>query len=94
MTYTGLRPGEKIREALWSSEEQPFLTEKPGYFEIREPAPDSLSLHSDLMRLAEAVQNRDLPRAIEIVLKLVPNYRPGTALMAIMQNALQREIRP
>jgi len=94
ITCSSLRAGEKFREALWSSEEQPFLTERHGYAEIIEPSPDFPSLHDDLMRLAEAVPMRDLPRAIEIVLKLVPNYKPGTSLLERMQHPLQRELQP
>ncbi|WP_263353971.1 polysaccharide biosynthesis protein [Acidicapsa acidisoli] len=90
--HTGLHPGEKFREALWSDSEQPFLTQRHGYFEINEPMLDHSSLRQDLIHLAEVVQMRDLPRAIEIVQKLVPDYDPSESIMQRILNTTQRTL--
>ncbi len=91
---TALRPGEKLREALWSSDEQQFMKQRNGYFEINHPPLDHPSLHSDLIRLTEAVQLRNLPHAIEIVRKLVADYKPSESVMQRTQNAPQQEMQP
>jgi FlaA1/EpsC-like NDP-sugar epimerase len=90
--HIGLRPGEKFREALWSSTEQPLLTERQGYFEIVEPPLDHPLFNTALMHLNEALIMRDLPRAIEIVQKLVPDYKPSESLTQRIRNTTPRTL--
>jgi FlaA1/EpsC-like NDP-sugar epimerase len=98
--FTGLRPGDKFREALYSSSEQPFLRDRCGHFEITGQTgqigqtPDSHSLHSELMQLEQAARERNLARAMEIVLKLVPDYKPSESITKLAQLALQGTTQP
>lgn len=85
ITVTGLRPGDKTSEALWSSSEQPVLRSEHGYFETGHKPFDPLLLQSELHRLDQAVRNRDLPCAIKAVLDLVPSYQPSATIAALMQ---------
>jgi FlaA1/EpsC-like NDP-sugar epimerase len=94
VTFTGLRPGEKSSEALWSLDEQPLLKEKCGYLEITEPAPDHLHLYSELNRLEAAARLRDLPQALKIVMKLVPDYLPVRSMMELLPPSLHTAIKP
>ena len=51
--------------------------------------PDYLPLlRRELMQLKDAVQERDLPRALEIVLQLVPSYTPSATVRTLQRRAL------
>jgi len=98
--FTGFRPGDKSREALWSSAEQPFLTDRCSHFEIAGQfgqtgqAPDSQSLYSALKQLEQAARERDLTCAMEIILRLVPDYKPGESITQLTQQTLQGTTQP
>jgi FlaA1/EpsC-like NDP-sugar epimerase len=85
ITVTGLRPGDKTSEALWSSSEQPALRSEHGYFETGYETCDRPLLQRELHRLDEAVRHRDLPRAMQAVLSLVPSYQPSATIAALVQ---------
>jgi O-antigen biosynthesis protein WbqV len=93
----GLRPGDKKREALWSSSEQPCVTDVDGCFEIQQRALDHEYLHGSLRdhltRLDDAVRERDLPRAVKIVQTLVPDYAPSATVKSLLQKA-ERGVMP
>jgi FlaA1/EpsC-like NDP-sugar epimerase len=92
VTFTGLRRGDKSREALWSIAEQPFLTNRGSHLEIAGQsgqAPDSESLLSALKQLEQATLERDPTSAMEIILKLVPDYKPGESITMLAQRALK-----
>jgi FlaA1/EpsC-like NDP-sugar epimerase len=88
IVFTGLRPGDKTREALWSTEEGPRPTAKHGHFEMERQASGDPLLRRELMQLRDAVGERDLPRALEIVLQLVPSYTPSTTVRTLQGRAL------
>lgn len=88
IVFTGLRPGDKTREALWSTEEGPMPTAKHGRFEMERQASGDPLLRRELMQLRDAVGERDLPRILEIVLQLVPSYTPSTTVRTLQRRAL------
>jgi FlaA1/EpsC-like NDP-sugar epimerase len=88
IAFTGLRPGDKTREALWSTEEGPMPTARHGHFEMERQASGNPLLRRELMQLKDAVQERDLPRALEIVLQLVPSYTPSATVRTLQRRAL------
>ena len=87
ITYTGLRPGDKLREALCSNDEQPFLVNERGYSEITQQIRDYSLLRHDLNQLEDAVRERDLASALELVLRLVPSYQPGSTVTALANHS-------
>jgi FlaA1/EpsC-like NDP-sugar epimerase len=94
IVFTGLRPGEKPCEALWSSDEQPQLEDRHGFLTIQ-PQPSSSSLlHRELTRLEKAVADRDLPRALAIVLEIVPGYTPSATLLTQIQKTVPGALHP
>jgi FlaA1/EpsC-like NDP-sugar epimerase len=88
IVFTGLRPGDKTREALWSTEEGPMPTAKHGHFEMERQASGDPLLRRELIQLKDAVRERDLPRALEIVLQLVPSYTPSATVRTLQRRAL------
>jgi len=77
ITYTGLRPGEKLDEELWSTREEPCPTRNSKITAILDAAPADgrdLDMHIDaLERLAQ--QGRIEPM-IETLRQVVPEFRP------------------
>lgn len=93
ITVTGPRSGDKTREALWSSDEQPFVSNASGYSQFQRQSTETSQLRRELSILEHAVRERDLPRAIEIVRRLVPDYELGATVLAHLQPAVQGTLR-
>ncbi len=76
IVFTGLRPGEKLFEELFdTSEAQDGLTEE-GYVVASPRIIDSALLHRTLSGIETAVGKENSVRAIELLLHIVPEYRP------------------
>ena len=73
--YTGLRPGEKLYEELWTAEEQPEDTSHPGI--LLAPGREVLSalMTTEVDRLLEAAEARDMDGFWDSLLKLVPTFQ-------------------
>ncbi|MBE0566718.1 MAG: polysaccharide biosynthesis protein, partial [Krumholzibacteria bacterium] len=77
--YTGLRPGEKLTEELWTDRERPAPTAHPGI--LRAPGQEGLDPHElrQLEKLVAAAQARDLDGCWRYLLRLVPTFQGRTA---------------
>jgi FlaA1/EpsC-like NDP-sugar epimerase len=76
--YTGLRPGEKLHEALFSGREERLPTATPGIWATRhEPLAADFSDSLDKLYAAAADGNDELVRAM--LGALLPDYTPTTA---------------
>ena len=75
LTYTGLRPGEKLTEELFEESESPVATAREG---ILLAAPSEVShetLAPELERLFAAAQARRTEETLAALHRLVPGYR-------------------
>ncbi len=85
--YTGLRPGEKLHESLFSQGEERICTIDPGIWATR-PVPVPKGFNDGLARLYEAAFEGDDAAVRAALAELVPAYEPAdadqltTALMA------------
>lgn len=86
LNFTGLRPGEKLHEALWSADEAPAPSEVSGCLQLARKRGDSSQLDDAIDCLKSAVQERDLLLSIRCVQRLVPDYTPSPTLMAQVQS--------
>jgi O-antigen biosynthesis protein WbqV len=85
IVYTGLRPGDKLTEKLVSDAEV-FLGKSEALLRpIHSEGPSLIGLQSSIQEIEEAVQQRNLPRLVRAVVRLVPDYQPS----AIIQSALE-----
>ncbi len=78
IVYTGLRPGEKLYEELWTEEEKPSPTQHPGI--LRAPGEDALPeemLHR-VDSLLQAAWDNDLDGLWSNLLELVPTFQGRT----------------
>ena len=73
MTVIGIRPGEKLHEELFTDGEKELIRETRGMFELTVNPPDQkqyLLLHT----LMTEADNRNVSKAEETALKLVPEF--------------------
>jgi len=76
ITYTGMRPGEKLHEELRTADEASEATAHPKVIRLRQEAGRPAPGPADFDRLARAVD--EAPEAIVAILsELVEGYRPG-----------------
>ena len=90
ITFTGLRPGDKLTEHLLSSREHlvsTSLPHTPVLQTIESPAPTLSVLHSALDALREATQTQDLTHLLQTIQTLVPEYQPSDALTTQLEPA-------
>jgi FlaA1/EpsC-like NDP-sugar epimerase len=77
ITYTGLRPGDKLREEFVAPGE--FLSFQSGNLLqwLRGPDVPVSSLTQGLAELRVAMNHRDLARLLAALIEMVPEYRPN-----------------
>jgi len=75
VTFTGLRPGEKLYEELLHDGEEPVATDLPGVQLAAPRVIDFDLLKPQIGRLEAAALARDTAAAIAIVRQLVPEYQ-------------------
>jgi FlaA1/EpsC-like NDP-sugar epimerase len=82
--YTGLRPGEKLYEELSQQGEQLVLT---AHSKIKSYVGNVRYDYRQIERVLEEIQTitgeRDVPRLVSILRKLIPDYCPGQGLLEL-----------
>ena len=77
ITFTGLRPGEKLNEELFHISEQMIQTPCPGILISSPKVTGFASLKRSMDRLEEMVFSQNLEDALESIRSLVPEYTPA-----------------
>jgi FlaA1/EpsC-like NDP-sugar epimerase len=87
VVFTGLRPGEKLRETLLGAQER-WVDERvcPGLRAIERvsdhPAVRGTALDAKVEQLGDDARRGDLPRMLLALREIVPEYRPSPLLAA------------
>ncbi len=76
ITYTGLRPGEKLFEEIFYDVERVRPTSVDGVLAAFDPAPDWDGLAGPIETLLAAATSRDEPRVLDLLKALEPAFRP------------------
>jgi len=79
ITYSGLRPGEKLHERLFSEREPPVKTSHDGILLAAAPAVDAGKLVGTIDRLIEAARHHDAAATLVLLREIVPEYRARDA---------------
>jgi FlaA1/EpsC-like NDP-sugar epimerase len=74
--FTGMRPGEKLNEQLFSEHEEPRVTAHPRIFQTDVAAP-SPGFHRRLRMLYAAAEKNDRAAVRANLRALLPEYQPG-----------------
>ena len=76
--FTGLRPGEKLYEELWTDQEKPHQTDHPGI--LQAPGEDALTapLEAKVDWLLEAAWSNKVDDCWRHLLDLVPTFQGRT----------------
>ena len=77
--FTGLRPGEKLREELLFPDEVLDRTEHDAILRVRQPLPLPLLLDAGLTELHAAVEELDRVAIVRALSELVPQFTPSSA---------------
>lgn len=94
--FTGLRPGDKLTEKLVSSSEsvsEPPIGDNASFLRAVHTS-SFIELESALEELHEAVQERNLPQLLRVVVKLVPDYRPSSVIHAALEEQATMRSQP
>ncbi len=85
--FTGMRPGEKLNEALFSEHEHPEPTDHPRIF--RTVSDHHVSgLHRQLRALYDLAAHNDAVAVRELLRLMLPDYHPNTPLLPMQAGAL------
>ncbi len=92
--FTGLRPGEKMYEALIADNEVMFATDNKKIMVLEAPKENQHSIFEDIKTLEEIVGGSSMNMLIEKLKEIVPDYRPSRQILGVLQKAkdLDREI--
>ena len=85
--FTAMRPGDKLREEFLNDRELPEPTEDQQLLRVRGPKIDGPKFDAEMVRLSEAVEQRQLGRAMEVLRQLVPEYYPSKVLQDLVHEA-------
>jgi FlaA1/EpsC-like NDP-sugar epimerase len=80
VTFTGLRPGDKVSEEFLFANESVELTPDRSLLRVSTTEIPSEKFDADIERLSGSLEQRDLPLALELLCQMVPEYRPTEAL--------------
>jgi len=72
--FTGLRPGEKLYEELWTEQEEPQRTEHPGILRAPRGAGRLTELWQRIDTLVDWAHEGHAPQVVEHLRSLVPDY--------------------
>jgi FlaA1/EpsC-like NDP-sugar epimerase len=81
--FTGLRPGDKLTERLWSGSDVVHPAGIGNLVSIQSNRPTHGQLESGVAALHAAAEDRDLAGALTQLRSLVPDFRPSQTVLAL-----------
>jgi FlaA1/EpsC-like NDP-sugar epimerase len=88
ITFTGLRPGDKLEEELISAQESLEPTSDKRLRRVKGPRVDAESVDASLCRISASVTERNLAELIGGLGELIPEYQPSETLLGLLNPSL------
>jgi FlaA1/EpsC-like NDP-sugar epimerase len=83
ITFTGLRPGDKLTEELVAATEWLEATSGANLRRVNGPQPSAGQLDSAMQAIAESLRARNLSALLDTLCMLVPEYRPSGTVLSL-----------
>lgn len=90
ISYTGLRPGEKLYEELFDPSEVQHEKGENGYLVAAPRVIDKAVLRRSIGELETAATQEDVDRALQLLFHIVPEYRNDSGDKAVVEAALSQ----
>jgi FlaA1/EpsC-like NDP-sugar epimerase len=87
ISFTGLRPGDKLSEEFLYSDETAVTTDHPQLLRVLSPERSSTEIERKMRLLANAVEARDIASSLDALHNLVPEYRPTETVIRVSQGS-------
>ena len=87
VTFTGLRPGDKMSEEFLSQDESTESTNNPRLLRLKTRQVPSDIFENRMADLSRCVAERNLPAMIEALCRIIPEYRPTELLSPSTQES-------
>lgn len=88
ITYTGLRPGEKLHESIRSAAEKHLPTEHPRIVGVQAPLPSAGQVEGWYRRLEHAAFTHS-PAIVEVLQELIPEFQQPVTTREIRTEAAE-----
>ena len=87
VTFTGLRPGDKMSEEFLSRDESTEPTTDPRLLRVKTTKIPASIFENQMADLSRCVDERNLPGMIEVLGRIIPEYRPTDLLFPSTQGS-------
>jgi FlaA1/EpsC-like NDP-sugar epimerase len=87
VTFTGLRPGDKMSEEFFSQDESTEPTNDPRLLRVKTRGIPAVIFANQMTDLSRCVDERNLPAMIEALCRIIPEYRPTELLSPSTQGS-------
>jgi FlaA1/EpsC-like NDP-sugar epimerase len=87
ITFTGLRPGDKLEELLFSPDEEAVVRNEGLFSRIPPEVLASRALRATVEQIAESVRQRDSRLLLESIREALPEYLPSPVLRQVIENS-------
>jgi FlaA1/EpsC-like NDP-sugar epimerase len=87
VTFTGLRPGDKMSEEFFSQDESTEPTNDPRLLRVTTREIPVGTFDNQMTDLSRCVDERNLPAMIEALCRIIPEYRPTELLSPSTQGS-------
>jgi FlaA1/EpsC-like NDP-sugar epimerase len=87
ITFTGLRPGDKMSEEFLSRDESTEPTNDPRLLRVKTTKVLASIFENQMADLSRCVDERNLPGMIEALGRIIPEYRPTDSLFPSTQGS-------
>jgi FlaA1/EpsC-like NDP-sugar epimerase len=88
IAFTGVRPGDKLEEELFSAQESPEPTRDGRLLQAKCLPVDAEELGVSLGHISASVNERNLAAVLAELGKLVPEYQPSDTLLGLLNPSL------